>query len=167
MNRLYRLYNLTIPTANRLSHERFNNTNIIISSKNYAISTVLWISEPSGTVAQCLGFQDIWDIREPQGTSGDVQGSSVTSGMTLWHAGTLLACWHNWQTHGTQTNDDHHPLNLVDFRLQAVVVGLQFSGFTGFVMICISEAKLRNRPNPKNRKIQSKMAKNRNLGLYE
>ena len=79
--------------------------------------------EPSGTVAQHLGLQDIWDLLGPQ-------RSSDTSGMTLWHAGTLLACWytywHSRQTHGIQTNDDHSPLNLVDFRLQAVVVGLWF-----------------------------------------
>ena len=88
---------MAIHTANRPSHERLNNTNIIISNKNYAISTVLWVFEPSGTVAQHLGLQDIWDLLGPQ-------GSSDTSGMTLWHAGTLLACWHTcWhsrQTHG-------------------------------------------------------------------
>ena len=35
---------------------------------------------------------------------GNVQGSTDTSGMTLWHAGTLLAWlahWHSRQTHGT------------------------------------------------------------------
>ena len=94
------------------------------------------------------------------GTSGnlrDVQESSVTSGMTLWHAGTLLACWPNWQTHGTQTNDDHHPLNLVDFRLQAVVVSLQFSGFTGFVMIRWSELEhSETAPSPKTEKYDQK-----------
>ena len=42
---------------------------------------------------------------------GNVRVSTNTSGMTLWHAGTLvahLACWHSRQTHGTgnQTNDD-------------------------------------------------------------
>ena len=65
--------------------------------------------EPSGTVAQCLGLQDIWDLLGPQ-------GSSDTSGMTLRHAGTLLACWHTcWhsrQTHGIQTNDDHTALSI-------------------------------------------------------
>ena len=40
-----------------------------------------------------------------------VQGSTDTSRMTLWHAGTLLAHlahWHSRQTHGTgkQTNDE-------------------------------------------------------------
>ena len=37
---------------------------------------------------------------------GNAQGSTDTSGMTLWHAGTLLAwlaCWHSRQTHGTGT----------------------------------------------------------------
>ena len=43
----------------------------------------------------------------PSGNLRDIQGSSVTSGMTLWHAGTLLACWHSRQTHGIQTNDEH------------------------------------------------------------
>ena len=50
--------------------------------------------EPSGTVAQRLGFQDIWDPLGPL-------GSSNTSGMTLWHAGTLLACWHTGTHAGT------------------------------------------------------------------
>ena len=46
----------------------------------------------------------------------NVQGSTNTSGMTLWHAGTLLtqlACWHSGQTHGTGTlMMTHHSLTL-------------------------------------------------------
>ena len=44
---------------------------------------------PSGTVAQRLGFQDIW----------------MNIWMTLWHAGTLLVIWQAgtitdpWQAH--------------------------------------------------------------------
>ena len=83
---------MTVPTAKRPSHERKNNTNII-SSKNYAISSLVGF-ELSGTVAQCLGLQDIWHLLGPQ-------GSSDTSGMTLWHAGTLLAYWHAGTHAGT------------------------------------------------------------------
>ena len=47
---------------------------------------------------------------------GNVQGSTDTFGMTLWHAGTLLAhpaCWHSRQTHGTgKPMMTHHSLNL-------------------------------------------------------
>ena len=75
----------------------------------------------------------------PSGTSGnlrDVQGSSVTSGMTLWHAGTLLACWHTGTHDGTVDRPmayrlmmNTQPLNLVDFGFHtAIVVGLQFQG---------------------------------------
>ena len=49
---------------------------------------------------------------------GNVQGSTKTSGMTLWHAGTLvahLACWHSRQTHGTgKPMMIHHSLTLED-----------------------------------------------------
>ena len=49
--------------------------------------------EPSGTVAQCLGLSgQLGQLEHP----GNVQGSTNTSGMTLWHAGTLLA--HGWHT---------------------------------------------------------------------
>ena len=89
-------------TANRPSHERVKHTKIIITN-NLSHKYSLVDFEPSGTVAQCLGLQDIWDIWNLQET---VQGSTNTSGMTLWHAGTLLAwlaCWHSRQTHGTGT----------------------------------------------------------------
>ena len=47
---------------------------------------------------------------------GNVQGSTNTSGMTIWHAGTLLAWlayWHSRQTHGTGNQWWHyHSLNL-------------------------------------------------------
>ena len=156
-----RLYNkMAIPTANRLSHERSNNANIIISSKNYAISTVLWILSHlaqwhSGTMSWPSGHL---------GTSGnlrDIQGSSVTSGKTLWHAGTLLACWHTCchsrQTHGIQTNDEHHPLNLVDFRLQAaIVVGLWFQGLWWHLYIWGKAQKL---PQPQKLKNMVKQLK--------
>ena len=85
--------------------------------------------EPSGTVAQCLGLQDMWDLLGPQ-------GSSDTSGMTLWHTGTLLAHWHAGTHAGTVDRPMAYrlmmitqPLTLVDFRLQAVVVGFPVSGF--------------------------------------
>ena len=75
-------------TANRPSHERENNQISSLQAINRTMSTVfveLELQLPSGTVAQCQGLQDIWDI--------------------CWHAGTLLghlACWwHSKQTHGT------------------------------------------------------------------
>ena len=44
---------------------------------------------------------------------GNVQGSTNTSGMIPWHAGTLLACWHSRQIHGTgKLMMTHHSLNL-------------------------------------------------------
>ena len=61
------------------------------------------MSWPSGHLGQL----------EPQ---GNIQGSTDTSGMTFWHAGTLLAwmtCWHSRQTHGTgKPMMKHHSLTL-------------------------------------------------------
>ena len=55
-------------------------------------------------------------------TSGNIQGSSDTSGMTLWHTGILLillAHWHSRQAHGTgRLMMIHQPLNLVDSGTQ-------------------------------------------------
>ena len=63
-------------TANRPSHERVINQNHHNKQKpNHEYSLVKLELLPSGTVAQCLGFQDIW----------------MNIWMTLWHAGTLLA----------------------------------------------------------------------------
>ena len=84
--------------------------------------------EPSGTVVQCLGLQGHLGQLEPP---GNIQRSTDTSGMTLWHAGTLVAhliCWHSRQTHGTdRLMMAHHSLNLG--RLYSAhtddVVGLQ------------------------------------------
>ena len=90
-------YTLTVPTAKRPSRERLNNTNIIISSKNCAISSVLWVLSQRAQWHNVLAFRT-------SGTSRNVQGSSDTSGMTLWHTGTLVACWHTCQ-HSRQTHD--------------------------------------------------------------
>ena len=76
-------------TANRPSHERDNTQ--IPSLQAKAMQEV-----------QSYGFWAIWHsgttwpsghlgLLEPP---GNVQGSTDTSGMTLWHAGTLLAWWH-------------------------------------------------------------------------
>ena len=49
-------------TANRLSHERENNQ---ISSLQMNLNhkySLVELELPSGTVAQCQGLQDIWDI---------------------------------------------------------------------------------------------------------
>ena len=115
-------------------------------------------------MAQCLGFQDIWDPLGPL-------ESSDTSRMTLWHAGTLLACWHAGthtgtvdRTHGIQTNDDHHPLNLVDFRLQAVVVGLQFIRFMQISVYLRQSSE--TAPTPKTEKYSLKWPKSDKPGLY-
>ena len=102
LNQVYRLnrqsdrlnIKMAIHTANRLSHERLNNTNIIISSKNYTISTVLWVLSHLAQWHNVLVFRTSRtsrNFREPQGMSREAQTSSE---MTLWHAGTLLACWH-------------------------------------------------------------------------
>ena len=66
-------------TANRLSHERVKHTKYHYKQINRTMSTVFVKLEllPSGTVAQFLGFQDIW----------------MNIWMTLWHAGTLLVIW--------------------------------------------------------------------------
>ena len=37
---------------------------------------------------------------------GNVQGSTDTSGMTLWHAGTLLAHWHTGTVDRTMAQAD-------------------------------------------------------------
>ena len=69
--------------------------------------------EPSGTVAQ-LSWPSghLGHLEHP----GNIQGSTNTSGMTLWHTGTLLAwlaCWHSRQTHGTgKPMMTHHSLTL-------------------------------------------------------
>ena len=46
---------------------------------------------------------------------GNIQGSTNTSGMTLWHAGTLLAQlahWHSRQTHGAGNQWWHTALSI-------------------------------------------------------
>ena len=67
-------------------------------------------SEPSGTTSWPSGH--LGQLEHP----GNVQGSTNTSGMTFWHAGTLLAwmtCWHSRQTHGTgKPMMTHHSLIL-------------------------------------------------------
>ena len=75
------------------------------------MSTVLW---------NLICHLAQWHVKafRTSGTSVIIQGSSVTSRMTLWHAGILLAhlaCWHCRQTHGTgRLMMIHHSLNLED-----------------------------------------------------
>ena len=79
INRLYIDFNnkMVTNTANRPSHERVINQNHHNKQKpNHEYSLVKLELLPSGTVAQRLGFQDIW--------------------MTLWHASTLLAHLAYW-----------------------------------------------------------------------
>ena len=89
-----------------------NNANIIISSKNYAISTVLCILSH---LAQwhVLAFRTsgtFWDLREPQGCPGKLSHFRDDP-LACWHTSGMLVCWHTcWhsrQTHGIQTNDEH------------------------------------------------------------
>ena len=79
---------MAIPTANRPSHERLNNANIIISSKNYAISTVLWVLSHLAQWHNVLAFRTsgtLWDLWEAQTLLGWPSGMLAHS----WHAGTL------------------------------------------------------------------------------
>ena len=83
INRLYIDLNnkMVTNTANRASHERvINQIHHYKQKPNHEYSLVKLELLPSGTVAQRLGFQDIW----------------MNIWMTLWHTGTLLAhlaCW--------------------------------------------------------------------------
>ena len=79
---------------------------------------------------------------------GNVQGSTNTSGMTIWHAGTLLAWlayWHSRQTHGTgQPMMTYHSLNLgrLCWHTQDDVVGLWVEdGIHGDEVDVISESE--------------------------
>ena len=59
-------------TANRPSHER-ENTQISSLQIKLCHKYSLVKFEPSGTVAQCLGLQDIWDIWNIKETSREAQ----------------------------------------------------------------------------------------------
>ena len=91
-------------------------------AKNYTISTVLWILSHLAQWHNVLAFRT-------SGTSGKLR-HFWNDPLACWHTSGMLACWHtHWhsrQTHGIQTNDDHHPLNLVDSdsRLLWPVYGL-------------------------------------------
>ena len=116
----------------------------------------MWVLSHLAQWHNVLAFRTsgtLWDLWEAQTLLGWPSGMLAHSGMlACWHT-----CWHSRQTHGIQTNDDHHPLNLVDFRLQAVVVSLWFSGFTGFVMIRWSELEhSETAPTPKTEKYGQK-----------
>ena len=114
LHRLHRLYTfLTVPTANRPSHERLNNANIIISSKNYAISTVLWVLSHLAQWHNVLAFRTSGtsgNLREPQEHAGKFSHFRDDP-LACWHTSGMLAhwhtCWHSRQTHGIQTNDEH------------------------------------------------------------
>ena len=99
-------------TANRLSYEREKHTKIIITnnSEPYVQSCEFWAIWHSGTMSWPSGHLGL--LKPP----GNVQRNTNTSGMTLWHAGTLLAwlaCWHSRQTHGTgKPMMTHHSLTL-------------------------------------------------------
>ena len=123
----------------------------------HAIRTVLWVlshlaqwhtmSWPSGHLG-------------PPGISGNVQGNSDTSGMTLWHTGTLLACWHtcwySWQTHGTgrlmMVHTDPSIWKTSDSQADVVRQFHSLYGFKCWVVRSEVEQALRNQSNPRNQK---------------
>ena len=98
----------------------------------------------------------------PSGTSGKLK-HFWDDPLACWHtSGTLVCwhtCWHSRQTNGIQTNDEHHPLNLVDFRLQSFVVGLQFIRFLWHLYIWGKAEKLPQPHKPKNMVKNWKMTK--------
>ena len=73
-------------TANRPSHERENNQiSSLPMNLNHMYSLVEF--EPSGSVAQCQGLQDIWDICNHPGKLSHFKDDP-------------LACWHTGSTSG-------------------------------------------------------------------
>ena len=89
-----RLYNkMAIPTANRLSHERLNNTNIIISSINYAISRVLLVLSHLAQWHNVLAFRTsgtIWDLRDLREHPGKLRHFRDDP-LACWHTSGMLA----------------------------------------------------------------------------
>ena len=112
-------HTLTVPTAKRPSHERKNNANIIISSKNYAISTVLQVLGHLAQWHNVLAFRTsgtFWDLREPQGHPGKLRYFRDDP-LACWHTSAMLTCWHTCLAQQTdpwnrKTNDDSTVLSL-------------------------------------------------------
>ena len=70
----------------------------------------------------------------------NIQGSSDTSGITLWHAGTL-ACWHSRQTHSTGKLMMITTLSICRLMAHTDVVGLQDDGVDVDVGDAFSESE--------------------------
>ena len=86
--------------------------------------------------------------------------------MTLWHAGTLLACWHTYwhsrQTHGTgRLMMMAQPSHSGSLRLTSRSGQISFSGWCTLWWMQIWVRTLRNQSNPINQKIWSKWPKTR------
>ena len=67
--------------------------------------------EPSGTVAQRQGLQDIWDICNCPGKLRHFKDDPLAHWHTLWHR------WHAGTVDRPMVqanNDEHHSLNLED-----------------------------------------------------
>ena len=119
---------------------------IIISSKNYAISTVLWVLSHLAQWHNVLAFRTSRTSRNLREHPGKLRHFRDDP-LACWHTSGMLAHWHtHWhsrQTHGIQTKDDHtasHPGRLqtpgscgrfYGFRVYVTSVDLSQSSETG------------------------------------
>ena len=109
-----------------------------------------------------MGFWAIWHSGTswPSGHLGP-PGSSDTSEMTLWHAGTLMACWHSRQTHGIgRLMMIAQPSHSGRLQTHKQEWSDQFLRLMQFMMYLDLSQNTQNWPNPHKPKIQPKMSKN-------
>ena len=89
---------MVIHTANRPSHERENIQISSLQGKTMCISTVLWVLSHLAQWHNVLAFR----TSRTSGTSRKCPGKHRHfRDDPLACTGTLLACWHSRQTHGT------------------------------------------------------------------